>query len=96
MLVANSGIAARWAALLWECSLCGVWFVSGGGRAQAQMSEGELVLPGAGGRHGDLDAPHADAHQRADLQQLERMVPQVASANCVCARPMRRRAQSST
>lgn len=29
--------------------LCGVWFVSAGGAAQAQVSEGELILPGAGG-----------------------------------------------
>src|SRR5580692_4671789 len=35
------------------------------------MSECELVLPRAGRGHGELDAPHADAHQGTELQYLE-------------------------
>ena len=53
------------------CWLCDVWFVSDGSIAQSHVSEGELILPRIGGRHGELDAPHADAHQGAELQQPE-------------------------
>src|SRR6516162_5655718 len=63
---------------------------------QAQMGEGELVLVGTGGGHRDLDAADADPHQRANLEQLEGIVPQVASANWVCRKATRRRAQTST
>src|SRR5208282_6157554 len=35
------------------------------------MRESELVLPWAGRGHGDLDAPHADADQGAELQQFQ-------------------------
>src|SRR5215471_21841554 len=60
------------------------------------MGEGELVLVGTGGGHRDLDAADADPNQRADLDSLRRIILQVASANCVCRRAMRRRAQTST
>jgi 4-hydroxy-tetrahydrodipicolinate synthase len=42
-----------------------------GGMAQSRMSESKLTLPRTGGRHGEFDAPHADAHQGAKLQQPE-------------------------
>src|SRR5439155_24177212 len=35
------------------------------------MSESELILPGAGESHGELDASHADPHHGTDLEQLE-------------------------
>jgi hypothetical protein len=35
------------------------------------MGDGELVVVGAGRGHRDLDAAHADPHQRAHLEQLE-------------------------
>lgn len=36
--------------------------------SQEGVCEGELVLERTGGRHGHGNAPHADPHQRPDLQ----------------------------
>src|SRR5690348_9916222 len=63
---------------------------------QAQMGEGKLVLVGTGGTHRDLDAADADRTSAPILNSLRRIVPQVASANWVCRRAMRRTAQTST
>ena len=54
-----------------ESGLCAVWFVSDGGHAETEVSEGKLILPRASGRHCDLDPPYADPHQRAEFQQPE-------------------------
>ena len=47
------------------------WFVSARRFGEQGVREPELVLPRAGGGHGDLHPPHADANQSADLQQLQ-------------------------
>jgi len=39
--------------------------------AQGAIGAGVEVLPGIGETHFQLDAAHADAHQRADLEPLE-------------------------
>ena len=51
---------------------CGIWCVLVR-RALLQhgVSEGELMLPGAGGSHGDADPADAEAHERADFEELQ-------------------------
>jgi hypothetical protein len=83
----------RWCGCM---DLCAVCFVSGDGVTEPGMCQFELVLPWAGRCHGDLDPPHADTDQRTQLRQLQPNRAGVASANCVCARPMRRNPQSNT
>src|SRR5262249_53695690 len=41
------------------------------GLLQYGVSESELMLTGAGGRHSDADPADADADQRADFEQLQ-------------------------
>jgi hypothetical protein len=76
------------------CRDVGSGSARGGG--QAQMGEGELVLVGTGGGHRDLDAADADCTGAPILNSLRRIVPQVASANCVCRRAIWGKAQTST
>jgi hypothetical protein len=47
------------------------WFVLPSGVGQQGVSEPEFVLPGTGGSHCDLHPPYTDAHEGADLQQLQ-------------------------
>jgi hypothetical protein len=85
---------------------------SEGGAAQVEVSEVVLGLVGAGRGHGDLDPAHALALARWGrgagpqpalsgqwapiFNSLSRIVPQVAVANWVWRRPIRRKAASST
>ena len=41
------------------------------GAFQVDIGERELVVPGKARGHGELDPPHAAAHQGADLQELQ-------------------------
>src|SRR3954462_5111523 len=63
--------AACWAALVWIMSAVRglVRAGSGGGSSQQRVRQRKLVLPWTGGRHGKHHTAHAEAHQRADLQQ---------------------------
>ena len=82
---------------VWTCARS--CFVSGDGVTEPGMCQFELVLPWAGRCHGDLDPARTltGTDQRTQLSTASsRIVPQVASANCVCARPMRRKPQSNT
>ena len=45
--------------------------LSGWSGSQGGMGGAVLGLVGEGRGHGELDAAHAGAHKRADLQQLE-------------------------
>src|SRR5689334_2517299 len=53
---------------LWRSVCC---FVLPSGVGQQGVGEPELVLPGTGGSHCDLHPPYTDAHQGADLEQLQ-------------------------
>ena len=69
---------------------------SAGVEAQSAVGGGENRLVGAAGRHGELDAADTDGDERTDLEELERMEPQVALASLVAPSPMRRKPSSST
>jgi hypothetical protein len=60
------------------CGVRDVWLVSG--PSIAQSGKCELVLSGQADAMAP-DPPHADAHQSAELEQLQ---PQVGSANSLC------------
>ena len=48
-----------------------VWSARRLGVDQLCVGEGEVALIGAARGHGEFDTPHADADERADLQELE-------------------------
>ena len=50
---------------------CVFWFVSARGGGERGVGRLVLGLIGEGRGHGELDAAHAGAHQRPDLQELE-------------------------
>ena len=76
--------------------LCAVRFVSGDGVAQPHVSEFELARHGQAEAMAILIRRTLTRTKAPSFSSFSRIVPQVASANCVCANPMRRRAQSST
>ena len=61
------------------------------GDASREAGGGEAPFVGVGIGRGEreFDATRADANKPGELENLSRIVPQVASANCVCARPTR-------
>ena len=67
--------------------------VVSGGMAHSRISEFELVLPWAGGSHGEFDASHAEAGHGAELKQLE--TDRATGCRGELASPMRRLPQSS-
>ena len=73
--------------------LSAVCFLSG---SQGEEGEFPFVAPGIGGSHGDLDPSGADVTRAPILSSLRRMALQLACANWVKHRPMRRSAHSST
>ena len=56
----------------------------------------EFTLIGAARGHGEFDAPHAGAHQRADFEELEADRAAGGSGELDVVEGMRRSAQSST
>ena len=70
----------------------------GRGDASGEAGGGEtpFVSVWTGRSERELDAARADAHEPGEFEELSRIVPQVASANCVCARPMRLTAHRRT
>ena len=63
------------------------------GLSEPCRGEAPFLGVGAGRGHRKANAAHADGDQRADLESLSRIVPQVASANWVWASPMRQGAE---
>ena len=62
--VLSSPLAAVLFGRVWQRA---IWFVSACRLCQHRVGEPELILPRMGRGHCDLHAPHADAHEGADL-----------------------------
>ena len=66
------------------------------GLLQHGVSEGELMLPGAGGSHGDADPADAEADERADFEELQPDRAACRIGELGMRSPIRRSAESRT
>src|SRR5262245_12762769 len=66
-----SAVLQRHCEGVWRLAVSGACWCQARRLLQHGVSEGELVLPGAGGSHSDADPADADADERADFEQLQ-------------------------